>query len=119
MQKQTISSFRYAEHYLRILAIIIISFISNAHACEELPNPREFPLADGKTATSDEMRINNKAVNDYVAAGKAFIECLEGLVESKEIDGYQARKLRNKTIDDMERLAALFNRQLRIFKRRN
>ena len=118
MQKRSKSPYRQAGSCL-ICFLVMISIMPQAHSCEELPDPKEFPLVDGKIATSDEMRRNNKTVNEYVTAGKAYIECLQELEDSKEIDKYRAWKLRNKAIDDMEKLAALFNRQLRIFKRRN
>jgi CTP-dependent riboflavin kinase len=91
----------------------------SAYGCDTLPDPIEISSIDGKTATEAQMSSSQKATNEYVDAGKSAIACLEKLEDSRKISRSKAGKLRNNLIDQMEKAAALYNRQLRDYKRRN
>jgi hypothetical protein len=75
-----------------------------------------FEIPDGKSADEAAMVAAQQAVKSYVAAGESFISCLEQ--DSSVNSGHLAR-LRNSTIDDMEQIAAKFNRQLRQYRKAN
>lgn len=69
-------------------------------------------IPDGRGATEEQMAIAQQAVQGYVAEAEAYLVCLEG----SDMTAAQTKRLRNQTIDEMERHAALFNRQLRQFR---
>lgn len=81
---------------------------SQAMACDKPQLNLDMP--DGKTASEQEMVDAQVQINDFVKAGESYIACVEG--------SPNASRERNATIDEMEKAAALFNRQLRYFKRR-
>ena len=69
-------------------------------------------IPDGNSANIDEMNRAQAAVSAYVAAGEAYIECVDA-----EQGRNQAERVRNETLDEMEKVAGAFNRQLRVFKK--
>lgn len=91
-----------------LFAAALATGASQALACDK---PRlDLDMPDGKTASETEMIAAQQQVNAFVKAGESYIACIEGSAS--------AMKERNDTIDEMEKAAALFNRQLRYFKRR-
>lgn len=84
----------------------------SAVACDAPATAVEVP--DGRTATEEQMAIAQQAVQAYVQEAEAYIACLEG----SGMAAVQVRRLRDQTIDEMERHAAQFNRQLRHFRNR-
>jgi len=78
-------------------------------------------LADGATATMDEMRAAQTAVREFVAAAETYLTCLTS-VSDDEARGADERNTaiseHNRTVSAMEQVAAAFNEQLRIFKAR-
>lgn len=81
-----------------------------AVACDAPATTVEVP--DGRTATEEQMAIAQQAVQAYVGEAEAYIACLEG----SGMAAAQVRRLRDQSIDEMERHAAQFNRQLRHFR---
>ncbi len=71
-------------------------------------------IPDGKSASADEMARAQNAVSDFVKAGEAYIACVEAS-ESRT----QAQRMRDSMLDEMEKAAAQFNRQLRTYKKAN
>lgn len=87
---------------------------NNALACERPDFNHNIP--DGKSASESEMAQAQQAVKSYVSAGQDYIGCLES---EGNINSASLGKLRNSVIDDMERVAAKFNRQLRYYRKAN
>ena len=81
-------------------------------ACEK----PEFTLSipDGRNASQEEMNTVSTALNSFVKEGEAFIVCVE---ENEPRN--QADRMRNSMLDEMQSMAAQFNRQLRFFRRAN
>lgn len=97
----------------RTLAVLAFSFLSaTAMACEQPSFAAAIP--NGKSASEAEMAEAQQAVKAYVSAGEAYIACLES--EGGSTSPVFAR-LRNETIDGMEKVAATFNRQLRSYRK--
>jgi hypothetical protein len=71
-------------------------------------------IPDGATASSDQMNSTQVAVSEFVKAGEAFIICVEGAESAT-----QAQRKRDDMLDQMEKVAANFNRQLRQWKKNN
>lgn len=105
----TIQAKATARHLARgLFAAILATGTGQALACDK---PQlDLAMPDGKTASEAEMIEAQQRVNAFVKAGESYIACVEGSAN--------AARERNATIDDMEKAAALFNRQLRYFKRR-
>lgn len=98
-----------------VLAMLVLVVTSPAViACDQPSFSHQIP--DGKSADEATMVAAQQAVKSYVAAGESFISCLEQ--DSSVNSGHLAR-LRNSTIDDMEQVAAKFNRQLRQYRKAN
>jgi HAMP domain-containing protein len=71
-------------------------------------------IPDGTTASSEQMTSTQTAVTDFVKAGEAYILCVEASESS-----IQAQRKRDNMLDEMEKIAANFNRQLRQWKKNN
>ena len=91
---------------------LIWGLASSAGACDTPTVTVDIP--DGRTATEEQMAMAQQAVQAYVGEAEAYIACLEG----SDMAAVQVRRLRDQTIDEMERHAAQFNRQLRHFRNR-
>lgn len=72
-------------------------------------------IPDGRSASEEQMGMAQQAVQSYVVEADAYIACLE----KSDMASAQVSRLRNQTIDEMERHAAQFNRQLRQFRKTN
>lgn len=69
-------------------------------------------IPDGKSASIEEMNRAQAAVSAFVSAGEGYIECVD-----TEQGRKQAEQARNAILDEMEKIAGTFNRQLRVFKK--
>jgi len=69
-------------------------------------------VPDGKAASAEQMTATQVAVASFVKAGEAYIGC----VEASEQQATAQRK-RDEMLDQLEKVAADFNRQLRQFKK--
>jgi|GEM_PF-1295633 hypothetical protein len=83
-----------------------------AAACEAPTFTASIP--DGASASAEQMSQTQAAVAAFVKAGEAYIGC----VEASETTASAQRK-RDDMLDQMEKIAANFNRQLRQFKKNN
>lgn len=99
----------------RPLAVGLLCLLPTAFslACEE-PS-YSFQLPDGKSASEEEMAAAQQSVKDFVARGEAYIACLDG--DSSLTSAAKDRR-RGTTIDQMQAVAANFNRELRSFRKR-
>lgn len=96
------------------LVALVLCFAANTAfgACEE--PVFEHAMPDGKSASESEMAQAQVAVKDYVSAGEAYIKCLE---DNGSTNSPSYVKKRNSTIDGMEQVAAMFNRELRYYRK--
>lgn len=106
-----------------IMAIFCFSGTVSADDCGEAPIPPE--LADGATATMDELIANSEAVKGFIADADGHLDCRESLMKSDEFKmmdesargAYMAAtsellKVRNSISED-------FNEQVKIFSQRS
>ena len=85
------------------------------------PYPEDVIVPDGNTATTDDMVDGQTRIKQYMAEMEAHLDCLdreEADLEREPTD--DERKLHserhNKTVDQMEKVAADFNEQVRAYK---
>jgi cyclophilin family peptidyl-prolyl cis-trans isomerase len=78
-------------------------------------------LPDATSVSEAEMVASQRQVREFVAAGDAYLACLDRLIDDEE----RAAGLRNAAVEEynrmvaaMEEIAAGFNEQIRIFKAR-
>lgn len=90
-----------------LLAALMLAGVSHAFACDRPTFSDAIP--DGSKATEQEMANIQQAIRQFVSDSEAYIEC---------IDGTRNPRVRNEVIDEMEKVAAAFNRELRKFRRR-
>lgn len=98
----------------KLLPALLLTLVGSQAlaACDEPTFTGTIP--DGKTANQADIDAAYAAVNDFVKKGEDYISCIEE-EESRNI----ADRMRNNMLDEMESLAARFNRQLRYFRRAN
>lgn len=97
--------------FLVFLSLCLWATTPAAMAACETPS-LTITIPDGKSASAEEMNRAQAAVSAYVAAGEAYIECVDS-----EQGRNQAERVRNAMLDDMEKIAGAFNRQLRVFRK--
>lgn len=98
----------------KLIPVLLLCLIGSQAlaACDEPTFTITIP--DGKTASEDEINAAYEAVNDFVKQGEDYITCIE-----EEEARTTAERLRDNMLDEMEGLAARFNRQLRYYRRAN
>jgi hypothetical protein len=116
-----------------LLAIACTAALSagNAYAdCSYPAAPTSLP--DGRTATLEEMVAGQKAVKDYDAAMKSYVDCIDKELEDNlakagdslkpaqktEMQKMEAQK-HNAAIDQLQSVADRFNEQVKVFKQRS
>ena len=114
----------------KTIRIVIITATASlaaplAFACEY---PQRVSIANGMTATKDEMVASQKSVKSYMASMEEYLACIEA--EEKEAvaklddpneDVLRQReqmlaKKHNAAVEEMEIVAAQFNEQVRAYK---
>lgn len=88
---------------------------------QECGLPDAPPVADGAQASEDEMAAAQASVRTFVAAGQRYLACLTRIIDGRRRRPEQrnaATEEHNRMVNEMERMAAEFNEQLRIFKAR-
>ncbi|MFA5494442.1 MAG: hypothetical protein WC247_06665 [Porticoccaceae bacterium] len=90
-----------------LLATLIFAGASHAAACDRPAFTSAIP--DGRSASEEQMASAQQEISAFVKASEAYIQCIEGTSN--------AAKMRNDAIDDMEKVAAAFNRQLRTYRK--
>lgn len=83
-----------------------------ALACDEPQFSQDIP--NGSNASQEQMDAVYTEVNNYVKMAEEYIACSE-----ESTNRNQAERIRNEMLNNMERIAAQFNRQLRAFRRSN
>jgi len=108
--------------------IALIVFAPIALACDY---PQRVDMPNGHSATKDEMVTGSKAVKKFVADTEAYLACLDEEEEQHDADIEETDliadaqrdemlvKKHNAAVDDMEKVAAAFNEELRVYKDRS
>ena len=99
---------------------------AQAQAACEYPERAEVP--DGNTATEEQMIAGQKEIKRFMGEMDVYLACIEkenadAVVEGEDEEIKAQRdaiavKRHNAAVDEMERLAAAFNEQVRAFKGR-
>ncbi|MDG1462644.1 MAG: hypothetical protein P8R04_03665 [Gammaproteobacteria bacterium] len=99
---------------------LLVSLAANANC--DFPASLEVP--DGNTASEAELVASQAAIKQYMASAEEYVACLDAEAEAigPEITEDQVRirdMKHDAAVDEMEKLAAEFNAQVRAFKRNN
>ena len=86
-------------------------------------------MPDGTSATEAEMIAGQKAVKKFMADMDIYLECLDTEKNEAAVEGEDAEitaqreaitvKRHNAGVDELERMAAAFNEQVRAYKNRD
>ena len=110
-----------------VLTFALWSVVSLGHAVELEVGHCKFPtppsLADGASATEEEMATTGSAVREFVSAMQASLDCLDKVQIDlgKDITAEQEAALTalyNNGVDQMQALAGAYNEQIRAYKER-
>ena len=108
-----------------IIAVII--FAPTALACDY---PQRISIPNGSSATKDEMVAGQRGVKKFMADMEEYLACIEeedkrnraGIEEPDPIVEAQRDEMlvkkHNAAVDDMEKIAAKFNEEVRTYKAR-
>ena len=93
----------------------------SSYGYAECSRPDAPDLPDGKVSDLATMVEGQKAVKAYVAGTEAYLECLSGENEksSEELAEEEIAErvvMHNAAVDDMEKVAAQFNEEIREYK---
>jgi len=108
------------------LAVFISNGFISAQAACQFPVPIKVP--NGNYATEAEMVAAQGEVKSYMANAEAYLACIAeeaeastaGMDEEQAAEQLRIRDMRhNSAVDEMEKLAAEFNAQVRTFKKAN
>jgi hypothetical protein len=105
-----------------LITAFCLLFSAAASANCDFPGSVEVP--DGGTASEAELVASQAAIKQYMASAEEYIACLDAEAEAigPEIteDQVRIRDMRHDSaVDEMEKLAAEFNAQVRAYKRNN
>ncbi len=90
-----------------------------AQQVDDCAAPKPPGPIDGSTASEVEMLAGQKKVREFVAAGEAYIACVDRVADDKDrktADRNAAIGEHNRIVGLMDQAAADFNAQIRIFK---
>lgn len=108
--------------------IAIIAFAPTAFACDY---PEHVDIPNGKTATKDEMIAGQRSVKEFMADMEEYITCIDeedktaraGIEDPDPIVEAQRDEMlvkkHNAAVEDMEKVAAEFNEEVRTYKARS
>ena len=102
------------------VAAVSVASLANA-AC---PYPEGVEVPDGATSTTEQMVDGQTRIKKYMAEMEAYLDCLDR--EEAELgreptpDELQLHNERhNAAVDEMEKVAAEFNEQVRAYKKQD
>lgn len=107
-----------------------VSFLFAAPALLACDYPSRVTVPNGGSATRDDMIAGQREVKEYVAAMEAYLECIvaeekaaRSAMENLSSEDEQLRedmlnKKYNAAVEEMEKIAADFNAEVREFKGR-
>lgn len=88
------------------------------------PYPESVEIPDGAMATTEEMVDGQTRIKQYMAEMEAYLDCLDqeeaDLDREPTAEELQVHNERhNAAVDEMERVAADFNEQVRAYKKQS
>ncbi len=88
------------------------------------PYPESVTVPDGTTATTEEMVDGQTRIKKYMAEMEAYLDCLDqeeaDLGREPTAEELQLHNQRhNAAVDEMEKVAAEFNEQVRAYKKQS
>ena len=106
------------------LIILICATVMAPAALATCPYPEDVIVPNGATAVTEEMVDGQKRIKQYMAEMEAYLDCLDreeaDLAREPTEDERKLHSQRhNAAVDQMERVAADFNEQVRAFKKQN
>ncbi len=105
-----------------LIAIIAACALQAANAACDYP--AEVRIPDGNAATEADMKATNKAVKEYMAAVESYLACLDeeekalGDAVTEEQKAVHTSR-HNAAVDALNAVAARYNEQVQIFKKRS
>ncbi len=101
-----------------LLTPLAALMLSSVHA--ECAIPRVITVPDGATATEEEMVAGKATVNQYMANGYAYLDCIEAeeAALGDEMTDEQHKlstQLFDNGVDALETMAARFNAEIKAF----
>ncbi len=112
-------------------AISAIALLFAAHTALACEYPAKISIADGSTATKEEMIASQAAVKEFVAAMEVYLACIvddekDAVAKLGEVEPevlQQRTEMLNKkynaAVEQMERTAADFNAEVQTYKARD
>ncbi len=105
-----------------IISVCAATLMPIAYAA--CPYPEGVEIPDGTTATTEEMVDGQTRIKQYMAEMEAYLDCLDqeeaDLGREPTAEEVQLHNQRhNATIDEMEKVAAEFNEQVRAYKKQS
>lgn len=104
----------HVRYGLLVAAAMAGIFVHPAFAgCALPPAPSKVPQA--ATATDSEMREAMQTLKRYDADVNAYVKCLAFEVKQGRLPADEGARLHNTAVDKLQKAAAAFNEQMRIF----
>ena len=111
-----------------LAAMALALSVATGSATAECTYPSRIDVPNGTQATKDEMLDGQRAMKGYMERMNAYLDCIEAETkaaikegEAPEVTAERERLLNQKhnaAVEEMERLAAEFNAQVRAYKAR-
>ncbi len=114
-----------------LLLPTLLTLLASQSAVAECDYPARAKIADGATATKEEMIASQKSVKAYMAAMESYLTCIAE-AEKSERDALESpddsklaeledalNKKHNAAVEEMEIVADEFNLQVRAYKSRS
>jgi hypothetical protein len=101
----------------RILLAAVLTYAASlpAHAdCALPPAPSKIP--DGSTASQQEMLTAMQTLKEYNGDVETYTKCLDFEAKQNRLSRTDEEKMHNSAVDNLQKIAAKFNEQVRTFK---
>ncbi|MFO7277879.1 MAG: hypothetical protein DIU56_012645 [Pseudomonadota bacterium] len=102
-----------AELCAALAAGLLLSHVARAE-CVLPPAPSKIP--DGATATEQEMIAAMQTLKRYDGDVNVYLKCLEFEAKQNRLSKAEQDRRHNEAVAKLEKIAAQFNEQVRIFK---
>ena len=104
------------------LVISVCAAVFATSAQSACPYPEGVEVPDGNTSTTEEMVDGQTRIKQYMAEMEAYLDCLDReeaeLGREPTAEELQLHNQRhNSAVDEMEKVAADFNEQVRAYKK--
>lgn len=112
-----------------VSALALALSVAAGASAADCTYPKKIDVPNGAQASKDDMLEGQRAMKDYMADMNRYLDCIEAETiasieedEAPEVTAERSRLLsekHNAAVDEMERLAAEFNAQVRAYKAAN